>query len=490
MGSYEGIGLLGFLIGVLIYSLFKVPGVVVFAACFVGLGSVAVSIWIARRHGSHARITLFWCVLFTCFALGLLRNYLNNAREPTHELDQSLGVRVTYRGVIVDDPQASGEKKRILFHPEDAKGNISFTVPMYPTLSYGDFISVSGILVKPEAFLSDNGRLFDYPSYLALQDVYYQIQLPHVKLISRGEVNGRGSWVKKKLFAIKHTFLERLSVLFPEPHSALLAGLLIGEKRSLGKDLQDEFRRAGIIHIVVLSGFNVAIIGHAMMRLLSFLPKRAATIVGIAFISLFTIMTGASATVVRSAMMSSFALLADASYRTYEVTRALFLVAFLMVLYDPRILAFDPSFQLSFLSTLGLIFISPLVERRLIWVHEKVRAIIVATLSTQIFVLPFLLYSMGDISLVAPIVNVLVLPAIPLTMLFGLITALLPSILSLPFMAATYGLLEYELSIVHFFANLSSATLPVAYFPGWLMITCYAVFGTLLWRRYYHTKKE
>jgi len=114
------------------------------------------------------------------------------------------------------------------------------------------------------------------------------------------------------------------------------------------------------------------------------------------------------------------------------------------------------------------------------WITEKygLREIVVATIATQIFVLPFLLYKMGTLSLVALPVNLLILAAIPLTMLFGFLTGMLgfiSSALAAPFAFLSYAFLEYELFIVEFFAKLPFAEVFVSDFPLWLMLSCYAV---------------
>jgi competence protein ComEC len=117
--------------------------------------------------------------------------------------------------------------------------------------------------------------------------------------------------------------------------------------------------------------------------------------------------------------MALLVLLARGTGRIYDVRRALFLVAAAMIMWEPRILFFDPGFQLSFLATFGLLYLSEPVEKKLIWLPEwgGLRGATTSTLATQIFVLPWLLYQTGEISIVALPVNLLVLAAVPLTML-------------------------------------------------------------------------
>ena len=218
------------------------------------------------------------------------------------------------------------------------------------------------------------------------------------------------------------------------------------------------------------------------MKLFSFLPRYAGELFGAFSIVLFAILTGGSATVVRASIMALLVILAKVVARKYNITRALIFAGVLMIFQNPKILVFDSSFQLSFMSTLALIYVSPLFEEKFSFVTEKfgLRSVVVATLSTQIFVLPMLLYKMGELSLVALPVNLLILSIIPATMFFGFfagVFSFVSKLVAFPFSFITYGLLEYELRVVEFFAHLPFASLKVQLFPLWLAVIFYASFA-------------
>ncbi len=473
--------LAGFFLGVAIRSLIPIPwwfGLLVFFVSLLGA--------FHARSCRKAKQFILFGIVFIGLSLGIIRADITESRAPKHIFDQYLGRSVEFTGVVSALPQERGQVLRTLIRPDGAKLMISLSVPLYPNVRYGDRLRVAGTLLKPEAFLTDNGRTFNYPQYLALDDAYYQLKNVRATVVG----HDAGNWFKQKLFDLRTGFLSRLSERFAAPESALIAGLLIGEKSSLGRSLEEAFRKAGVIHIVVLSGFNVTIIGQAVMYLLSGLPRRASIFSGIGFIILFSIMTGGTATVVRSAIMAVVALIAALHHRTYDVSRALFFAAFLMVCFDPRILMFDPSFQLSFLSTVGLIYLSPMFERRLMRCPEMIRVILVATLSTQLFVLPYLLFSMGDISVVSVAANLAILPVIPIAMLFGFVSVVLPGFIAFVPVVLASLLLKYIFAVVHFFADLPFATIAIPYFPAWLMITWYGITGYLLWWKYGRETKK
>jgi len=179
--------------------------------------------------------------------------------------------------------------------------------------------------------------------------------------------------------------------------------------------------------------------------------------------------------------MALLVILGRVSGRKYAITRALFIAGFFMILQSPKILISDPSFQLSFLATLGLIHLSPVISKKLFFIPQKyqLRELASATISTQIFVLPLLLNKIGDISIVAPIANILVLPVIPLTMLFGFITSIL-GLISTTLSSLTgfvsFVLLSYQIKVVEIFGSLSFASVKIEIFPVWLMLLFYLLY--------------
>lgn len=489
--DYLHIVLTGFVSGILFRSFFDFG--VSFSLFFVLLGFVSIILYYFEKKQIGKFLTLG--VLLVCVGLGMLRLDISQLGNSNKALDSQVGGKIFAKALIVDEPDVRENNTRLIIKFISVSKNTSrdaiietskkaiITVDHYPEFHYGDEIEVIGILQKPKNFKTDDNREFDYISYLKKDGVNYQMFYPDIKFIS----SGNGFFIKEKLFAIKNAFIKNIRKITPEPHSSLLGGLVVGAKESLGSELQEDFRKVGLIHIVVLSGYNITIVAEFIMRVFSFLPNVFAMSTGALGIIFFAIMTGASATIVRASIMALLVLLARATGRVTQINRSLFIAGFLMLLHNPMILIFDPSFQLSFMATLGLINVSPLIEKYFHFLPTKfqLRESMVATLSTQIFVLPLLLYMMGDFSLVAVPVNLLVLIFIPITMLLGFLAGILSfvsTIIALPFAYLTYGLLAYELKIVDVFASLPFASINIPYFPFWLMLVVYGIYFFILIR--------
>ncbi len=241
---------------------------------------------------------------------------------------------------------------------------------------------------------------------------------------------------------------------------------MLGVKQSLGRELETDFRRVGLIHVVVLSGYNITIILVAVFALLSRFSRVIKYVSGTLFVILFAIMVGLGSTVVRSTIMAVIAILGKVLGRDYHVNRSLIFAGIVMVLWNPMTLFHDPSFQLSFLATLGLVNFSERVGEMLRFLPERfgIKDIVTSTLATQIAVLPLILKMTGELSVIALPVNLIVLPLIPATMLVGFITGVFAVVFQpigfvIGFFA--YALLAFELWMVETFSALSFAVVNV-----------------------------
>ena len=458
--------LTGFVSGIFVSSFIDFGRALALFFVFLGL------VFVITNYRHQMSIMSAAALFFIAVGLGQLRYQQADLSGRQSDLQNKTGQRVSLVGIVSDEPEQKENYNRLVLEDEKSESKILVYIPIYPQYKYGDKLKISGILKKPENFSAD----FSWPAYLAKDDIYYEMFYPQTEFVSAGN----GFWLKEKLFALKAKFLLAISKVTPEPHSAFLGGITIGARESLPKDLEEKFRTTGVAHIVALSGYNITIVAETIMLFFGFLPQYLAIGGGVIGVILFAIMTGASATVLRASIMALLALTAKATGRIYTVSWALFLAGFFMVWQNPKILRFDTSFQLSFLATLGLIYISPIVKNKLGFVTDKfnLREIFSATVSAQIAVLPLLVYKTGLISLVGLPVNFLILPFIPLTMFFGFATGIFGMInyfLSLPFAWASFILLKYELFIVDIFAKLPFSAVSIASFSEVFLILSYVV---------------
>src|SRR3989339_104510 len=337
------------------------------------------------------------------------------------------GSEISFEGVVAREVDRRSDCQKLYIEAsEPFYGTILVNTARYPEYEYGDEVFISGEIAEPTSF-SD----FSYKNYLARYSVYSVSYDPYIELVSRGN----GNWFLAAMFAFKGKFEDVLNEIFPEPSSSLAAGLLLGSRRGIPEDVQNDFRDVGLSHIVAISGYNITIVIAFVCSLLSFLPKRKQIMFSCFFVVLFTFFVGASAAVVRAAIMGLISLMAIFFGRRNFALRSMLFEAFFMNLFNPKILIYDVGFQLSFAATFGIIYVSPILkeffEKRLSRIYSiipetfSVRDSLFLTLSAQITTLPIMLNSFGRVSLVAPIVNVIVAPMIPMAMMFSFGAAVL-----------------------------------------------------------------
>ena len=460
----------GFLSAVLVSSfVFIVPFVSVLIL-FVGsavLGAERILNKVANKE------VLYLSLVLISFSLGALRYSIKDFHEP---------LTPSSSGIVISEPEQKENTTRFVMKADNGE-KVLVSTDLYSPIQYGDRVEVSGKLQEPGIIDDGTGRPFDYGKYLAKDEIYFTISFTKVEVLSSGE----GNWLKHTLFGLKNSLTSKMKVILAEPESSLLAGLILAGKTAMPKDVLEEFKRAGIIHIVVLSGYNITIIAEFMRAVFR---SAKFSVLGIVF---FVIMTGAQATVVRAAIMVLAVILAKMLHRNFSAPRALLAAAFLMVLHNPKILVFDPSFQLSFLATCGLIYFVPVAETFLAKIKMPelwgIRTVLATTVATQITVLPFLVYSMGNVSIVSLPANILILPFIPIAMFIGFVATLLSYIsyfVALPFSYVIHLILSWILGVSHYLGNLSFATLAIPNFPFWVVIIIYMVLTIFVmrWRNY------
>lgn len=267
--------------------------------------------------------------------------------------------------------------------------------------------------------------------------VRVEMKEPEVEEVGRGKLKA-SEWVIVKVAEARERVVGNITRWLPEPEASLAAGILLGVRRRLPYEFYQDLIKTGTVHIVAASGYNVTIVARVVMvPLLKLFGRAWAIPVGIAAIVLYTIVAGGSAAVVRAGIMTSLTLLAYYLGRPAEAKRLLWVTAGMMLLVDPLKLV-DVGFQLSVGATAGLLYVEPLIQRKLQisnlksqasannqitnnnkWVQSYLAEYLYPTLAANITTLPIILWTFGRISWFSPIVNMLVLPLTPLIMLLS-----------------------------------------------------------------------
>lgn len=456
--------------------------------------------------GLAALLVFFWrkvfvrfllcCILF--FLFGAWRYLVAFPPDSPEYISYYNEEKETIIGYVSAEPDVRSDGVRYIIasqkiqdtkNKKQTKGNIYLKSGLYPRYEYGDVLEVDCNLKMPEP-IED----FRYDMYLARFRVFSICASPKIRPVHDGNpsthpayVGGfaqdderirKGSALMRGILEVKNTVAEKINLLWHEPHASFMAGLLYGYRGGLG-NLNELFSITGVTHIVAISGYNITIIATILITICIHvrIPRKKAFWLVSAGIVLFVLFAGGSASVVRAGIMGILVLLARQMGRMSRVGSVLVLTAVLMTLHNPFVLMWDAGFQLSFISTLGLVYITPLIVPWFAKIPEMLglQESIVSTLSAIIATLPLILYQFGRLSIVAPIVNVLILWIIPFIMMLGFF-AVFFSFLFFAFAEVlswiAWAGLQYIITIVTWFAHLPFAAVEIQ-ISVWLMIGAY-----------------
>jgi competence protein ComEC len=298
-----------------------------------------------------------------------------------------------------------------------------------PSFEVGDRVALLGKL--SDAFSSRNPGEFDYKRYLELHNIHKTfIVFGYENTVVMSKDN-LGYFYQKILFPSKLFAMSNIEKNTGGDEGAYLKGLVSGERSDISDEVRDAFIKTGVMHLIAVSGLNVAYIIIAITLILSLfrfkpVPRTLITIIVLIFYCIFT---GSPASIVRATIMGSFVLIAIQMERKrsfYNITGA---AAMFILLFDAKQL-FDPGFVLSFTAVITMVFFftkfeSLFVQKISGW-NEGGRKIIyftailfLTTLAAQIGTLPVVAMYFGKISIVSLLANLIVVPFANIALAIG-----------------------------------------------------------------------
>lgn len=402
---------------------------------------------------------LFSCALLTFLLANLaLQRTLDPQLPPEHLRHLSLPQEVTVEGWLFREPDRVPHRGRLYLEAiriwqdgafQPASGKILLNVrSLSSAWQYGDVLRLTVRLRTPRNFYTPGS--FDYEGYLARQGIYLTAFLwddTHIERIGR-----QGHWLRGRIEEARRTIGAFFSAYLDEQTAAVLRALIVGEEGSIPKDTRTAFSRAGVAHVLSISGLHISLVaaasygawwwllGRSRYLLLRFTMPRLAAFFTIPLVLLYAGLAGGSVATWRSVVMVVVYLLAIIVARQEEVYRSLALAALLISLLWPGAIL-DISFQLSFMSVLSLLLgmthFSAWWERRrrdtqsirpnwrdraLRWTFMYVAVSIYALLGTA----PLTAFHFNQVSVLGIVANLLVIPLLGSgAVLLGLLAAAL-----------------------------------------------------------------
>lgn len=367
---------------------------------------------VARRDSRGALAAAAACLIIGWTALGTLRG--TPPPLPADHVARLALPRIgQLDGRIVAEPTRYGpDRARVLVDVAQVDslpraGRVQLTLHgEAPELAEGYRVRVECRLYRAGGFR--NPGVFDYGAHLARESIHVVASAAAHRLSVLAAPPP--PWPAR----VKREAVAAIGRALPPDSAALLQGLLLGDRGELPRETDEAFRRAGVYHVLAVSGFNVALIGSAVFALftLARAGRRLTAVAAILVVIGFALVVGPEPSVIRAVIMAVLVLLALLLEREASVMNSLALAALVILAVRPGDLA-DPGFQLSFAATLGIV-LAP-IPRGL------VLGAVGVSLAAQLAVLPVTLTHFNQVSTIGVLANLVVVPLAGIATMIGLL---------------------------------------------------------------------
>jgi len=325
---------------------------------------------------------------------------------------------------------------------KQAAGKLLFSISVDSTEKQLQVDDELLIYAKPESIRSPlNPHQFDYKSHLEKQGIQHQIRTDHGSIVKKEKASNT-------LFGIASNFREHIiSKLekknFGSEEMGVIQALLLGKRDDISETTYNNYKNAGAVHILAVSGLHVGIILFLLEFFLSPLERlpKGKTIKLILVVLLlwsYAFVAGLSPSIVRAVTMFSFVAYAFYLNRPTNSFNIIALSMLFILLVKPLFL-FQVGFQMSYAAVFAIVWIYPKLQK--LWFPEniiirKTWQLLSVSVAAQLGVLPISLFYFHQFPALFFISNLLVIPFLGLILGFGILVIVLALIDFLPqFMA-------------------------------------------------------
>jgi ComEC/Rec2-related protein len=358
--------------------------------------------------------------------------------------------------------------------------------------NYGDSVELTGKLLPPTRTSPKN--------------VIASMNFPRIFVSDTG-----GNPIIASIFHLRNQLAALIAQALPQPEAAIFIAIFLGLRTPALNILASAFIETGTVHLIVSSGFKVTVLSGLVSRPTHYLlPENTGSfpltplhkswrdwtkmLLLLLSIALYTVLSGAGPAALRSGIMGGLLVIAPRLGRNYNIYTGLAGAALLMTCIDPFLL-WDVGFQLSFLGTLGIVLLTPYFQKFLHTITRLPAGLFIielaaVTLAAQVATMPIIAITFQQISLIAPIANILTVPLLGPLIFLGLIISIIGLIfhpLSLLCGWVAQPLLRYIQIVINQCAKLPYAFLTINNFAvpiAWLYYALLLLGISFLFYRY------
>ncbi len=446
------------------------------------------AIFIFRKNDNLRAVLLFALVVI----MGMIKSNIDFRifESKTINLTGKNLSNVFLTGIIDDLPEYSKERIRFTLEASEiisrndtlnTDGRVLVTVKQKKQLTENDtmplFEAGDGVILYGtlrDAPEETNPGDFNYREYLAMNDINKTFRVNYydeAEVVSKGNLN---FFEQKIVYPVRKFAIENIDDKIGGEEGAFLNGLVTGYRSDMPKELKEDFIKAGVMHLVAVSGLNVAYIILFLTGIFSLfrIPAKVRIYFILAALIFYVFFTGAPASIVRAAIMGGVLLINLRVQRKINFYNTAGISALLILMYNSMQL-FNPGFILSYSSVISLVFIYNKVDKyigyRIDRINRRVRkgayylyATLLTTAAAQIGVLPITLMYFGKISVSGLFTNIIVIPASNFSLALGfvqIITGVFSEFISGLFASVNYYLLHYQIMFIKWAAGISFSSI-------------------------------
>lgn len=320
----------------------------------------------------------------------------------------------------------------------------------------GDYVTASGYLSKPKK-PTNPGQFNEY--------LYYKINLLEYKMYGSIEsIDNNNVDYRTVLSNVRSQLSNIFDDILPDKQSGIVKTMILGDKTDLDKTVKETYQKAGIAHVLAISGLHITIIAGMLFGLFKILrlSQRASSLLTITMVVSYCVMTGSSVSTVRATLMSCIVLFSFVVFRKPDIITSVALAAFLLLVRQPLYL-WDVGFLLSFVAVLGLIYITPLFDK-IYFINRKIRMVFGASFAATISIVPIVAYYFYSIPVYSVLINIVIVPLVSIVLIVGLggaIVGLFSLALARFFIGIVYYILLFYEKVCNFSLWLPYSTLLV-----------------------------
>ncbi len=403
-------------------------------------------------------------------------NYISSFTVKVSGMPERSGGRTYFDGEIIKVKTAGSTAEEIKMRASKARVTIEGRSNL--KIAHGDILEIEAKLKKPQKAAYKGG--FDYSLFLKRNGILYTAYASDFKVIKTGEKAG---FMGKISYEAREKLITLIYAYVPQPQAGILEGVMLGSRKSIPANVYDDFKKTGTAHILAVSGMNAGLITVFVFVFLKLLrvKKEHSAFIAIFCIWCFALITGGEASIVRAAIMASFILFGYVIQRDGDALNSLCAAGFFILLFDPQSL-FEAGFQLSFLAAFGIIYLNEKVSGYLSFLPKWVSETLSATLTAQVFVLPVMINTFNQVSIISVFANLIIVPLSGFATILGFAMWLFGSIapvLAAPFGAAQWLIIEVMTKSSAVMGQMPLASVSLKSIPAAAVILYYIYFLAL-----------